>query len=469
MDKDQLSKNMFVGIIEDNIDPKRLGRVKIRVFSVYDEMPTEDIPWATAFKDLNGNEFNIPDVGKVVSVVFDHGNIYKPEYIYADHYNINLENKLKNLSDDDYKTFKGVLVDHSTQIYRSETDGLKIDHEYTNINLDKSGNILLNLRDDKSVITLGSSDAEEKSVLGSTFMEWMDSLVQNLLSGPYLGNMGSPVITQPGFINCLTEYQAKREKFLSNHVKISKNNKIEKQEREYKKQFGDGVNSKTEDTPYSPDSDHKSDVPRGENPASTINKDNMGDENPGTESVGPPNIDKTNVSILWNCNLFNQGDARWGNYPGNGTTLRKAGCCMATYTMVSSAYGVNATPFDFYQAGGNNVIVYWGTISSKYKQTASPQFYFSIEQSKLDSLLNKGPLLWESKNKRDKSSKGGVMATYVGGNQHWLAIVGKNKDGTYIVYDPSGGKVRTSVPIDHILYRLGRIGVINKNNASRSV
>ena len=136
MDKDKLKNTIFVGIVENNEDPKKLGRVKVRVSNVYDDMPVDDIPWAVPFKDLNGNEFNMPDVGKVVSVVFDHGSIYKPEYIYAEHYNINLENKLKDLSANDYKTFKAVLFDHSTQIYRSESDGLKIDHEYSNINLD---------------------------------------------------------------------------------------------------------------------------------------------------------------------------------------------------------------------------------------------------------------------------------------------------------------------------------------------
>jgi len=469
MDKEKLKNEIFIGIVEDNADPKKLGRVKVRVASVYDEMPTEDIPWASAFKDLNGNEFNMPDVGKLVSVVFGNGNIYKPEYIYADHYNINLENKLKSLSDDNYKTFKAVFLDHSTQIYRTESDGLKIDHEYSNLNLDKNGNIRLNLRDDKSIITLGSRDAAEKSVLGSTFMEWMDKLVDNLLQGPYLGNLGSPVVAQPGFINCLTEYKAKRQQFLSNHVKISKNNKIESQSRDYKKQFGDGVNSKTEDSPYSPDSDYKSAIPKDENPASTIDDTDLGNEDvSSTESVGPPDIDKANVAILWNCNIFNQGDIRWGNYSGSGTTMRRAGCCLSTYAMASSAYGLNATPGDFYKASGNNVVAYWGTISSKYKQTTTPSFYYSIDQNKLDNLLSKGPLLWESKNKKDKSSKGGVMAPYVRGNQHWMAITGKNKDGTYIVYDPNGGKVRTSVPIDHILYRLGRIGVINKGNASRA-
>ena len=159
-----LKNRTFIGIVEDNIDPKKRGRIKVRVSSVYDDIPTSDLPWASAFKDIDGNEFNIPDVGKVVTVVFDNGNKYYPEYIHAQHYNINLANKLNGLSDSDYKTFKSVMTDQSTQIYRSSSEGLKIDHEYSNVNLDPYGNISLNLRDDKSIITMGSKDASESVV-----------------------------------------------------------------------------------------------------------------------------------------------------------------------------------------------------------------------------------------------------------------------------------------------------------------
>ena len=55
------------------------------------------MPWAKPWKDLNGNGFNIPDIGKVVTVVFESGNEYKPEYIYSDHFNVNLEKKLLEL------------------------------------------------------------------------------------------------------------------------------------------------------------------------------------------------------------------------------------------------------------------------------------------------------------------------------------------------------------------------------------
>ena len=53
----------YIGIVEDNKDPDRLGRCKVRVVDIHDGrdrdgkylMDTASLPWAMPWKDLNGN------------------------------------------------------------------------------------------------------------------------------------------------------------------------------------------------------------------------------------------------------------------------------------------------------------------------------------------------------------------------------------------------------------------------------
>ena len=68
---ERISNKLYVGIVEDNKDPKHLGRVKVRVQTIFDNIPTADIPWAMPYKDVNGNSFNMPEIGKVVGIIFN--------------------------------------------------------------------------------------------------------------------------------------------------------------------------------------------------------------------------------------------------------------------------------------------------------------------------------------------------------------------------------------------------------------
>lgn len=241
----KIENKTYIGTVEDNKDPKKLGRVKVRVMNVYDKLKIEDIPWATPWKDLNGNAFNVPDKGKMVIVVFDQGDKNKPEYIFSDHYNTNLEKKLLSLSDNDYLSMKSLIFDHRTQIYVNDGEGLKIDHKYNNLNITEN-TIDLNLKDNNRSLNLGDAQASQQAILGNHWMDWFDEFVENLLgskSGPFLGNLGAPVIPNPAFISCLLKYKALRDPvFLSHHVNIVDNNKatsVSKGKREDDPQIGD--------------------------------------------------------------------------------------------------------------------------------------------------------------------------------------------------------------------------------------
>lgn len=284
MNKEKLKNNIYVGVVVDNADPEKLGRCKIKVFQVFDKLADEDIPWARPWKDLNGNQFILPDVGKHVAVVFDQGNKYSPEYIYAQNFNVNLENKLKTLSGEAYTSMRAVMFDHSTQIYSNTEDGLKIDHEYSNINLDTDGNIALNLRDNRSYITLGSADGDEPAVLGKIFFKWMTKLVNALMGangGAYLTPDGSPVTVGPQLAKVLKEFRLYKYDMLSEHVFLPANYRVIPQRREYVKQRGDGnTSTASAGTPQ---------------PSSTILDEATGEQKPYTGGPDPASGGADNV------------------------------------------------------------------------------------------------------------------------------------------------------------------------------
>lgn len=216
----------YVGIVENNIDPQKLGRCKVRVIDIFDELPTEDIPWASPWKDLNGNSFNLPDKGKVVTVIFDSGNIYKPEYIYADHYNSNLEEKLKSLSEKNYASMKAILFDDKVQIFSNDEDGLVMDYKWNNINITDS-NIDVSLKDNFGKVNIGDADADQSAVLGTNFFKWFDQFITVLASSPYHGNLSFPVFASSQMVEVCQKYKLLREAhFLSNNVFLNSNFKV---------------------------------------------------------------------------------------------------------------------------------------------------------------------------------------------------------------------------------------------------
>jgi len=216
---------IFLGIVEENIDINRLGRIKVRVQSVFNEIPLEDIPWASPFRGLDGREFSVPAVGKIVNVIFPDGNIYEPQFIYSENYNINLKNKLKGLDDDEYKNYVSLLFDHRCQISVDDT-ALNLDY-FNNVIRIKDSDIDIKLKDNTQLLKLGHSDCDQDAVLGSNFFEWMDSFMETLLSPATLvGNFGAPIL-RPALDQKIIEYNTKRTTFVSNNVKIVDNGKIQ--------------------------------------------------------------------------------------------------------------------------------------------------------------------------------------------------------------------------------------------------
>jgi hypothetical protein len=256
MFKDDLN-GTYTGVVEDIIDPKRRGRIKVRVHRFHgkktdaDHIPTEDLPWAIPSLDITGCSFSIPAVGKVIHVEFLGGDRYIPVYQDIEHYNVNLQDKLHSLNDEQYGAFWAHSFDDKHQYYHEKDKGVVFDYVKSNMNIDTKGNIKLNLRDNKSKVFIGSPDASQQAMLGNHWMNFFEELVMNLMGakgGPYLGNLGVPVIPNPSMIEVLNKFLAMKEKFLSDHVYIVDDNRVKAQKRGFDKvQDGDLFNDEKQE------------------------------------------------------------------------------------------------------------------------------------------------------------------------------------------------------------------------------
>ena len=81
---------MYRGVVEDNSDPDKRGRVQVRVWGVHSEdktlLPVTSLPWAEAATDLlqggvaGKGRFVLPLIGSQVWVFFENGDHMAPIY-----------------------------------------------------------------------------------------------------------------------------------------------------------------------------------------------------------------------------------------------------------------------------------------------------------------------------------------------------------------------------------------------------
>jgi type VI secretion system (T6SS) baseplate-like injector VgrG len=226
-----ISKKVYVGVVEDNNDPKRYGRCRVRVQKIFHEISTEHLPWCSPYIKTDGKSFELPAIGKIVNVIFAEGNLYMPYYIYADKYNINLQDKLESLSEDEYDKFVALLFDHRSRIY-SEKDGFTIDYLVNKIKIDK-GNINFELKNNDGKINIGTADSDQPLILGDHFiMDWFMEFMRILIIPTSLvGNTGAPVL-KPELDAHIQKFMTNPKKFISSNVFTVDNNKVSKLERD---------------------------------------------------------------------------------------------------------------------------------------------------------------------------------------------------------------------------------------------
>ncbi len=231
LDKDNIRETHWIGEVVDNNDPKFLGRCRIKVFGKFDKLPNDSIPWATPMnRDFVGSH-HTPNVGAIVAVRFDNGNIYHPEYWFQ----INQSKALK--ADVLEKSGKAndvvsLVYDEvrNIRIYHSPEDGLVITRgsgakERPLIQIDEKGYIKISSSEkiflDSGNIFLsntgeGSEDEAEPAVRGVSLEKWLNKFLDDYKSHFHptgVGPSGPPTAATPSAISSLKsshkDYQQK--------------------------------------------------------------------------------------------------------------------------------------------------------------------------------------------------------------------------------------------------------------------
>jgi hypothetical protein len=167
--EDYLDK-LFMGTVEEPNDPRREGRCRIRVFGIHEDIEVEDLPWAypaqksTFFgQDGKAGSLSVPKKGSVVTVKFNNGNLYSPEY-YSIH---ELEDTAREELEKDGEYLGSHIVlfdgDEEIKIWFTVNKGLTMQLKGSRINIRQDRGIEIEHAGTSSSIELSGGDINIQS------------------------------------------------------------------------------------------------------------------------------------------------------------------------------------------------------------------------------------------------------------------------------------------------------------------
>tara|TARA_A100001037_G_C15153237_1_gene641148 strand:+ start:4975 stop:5700 length:726 start_codon:yes stop_codon:yes gene_type:complete len=213
---DNLRDTHWLGEVVENKDPLKEGRCRVKVFGKFDKIPTEAIPWATQGNENITGSYNVPKIGDIVSIRFDNGDIYHPEYFFT----INSLDRrsykdevLSELDDELATKSHSILYDseNNVRVYYHPEDGLMINLGVENtrkkepyIQIKNNGEI--NIFTESNNITVNTDQQVEikcdKAYVNSSNIELGETAMEQVIKGntfqalfnahTHVGNMGAP-------------------------------------------------------------------------------------------------------------------------------------------------------------------------------------------------------------------------------------------------------------------------------------
>jgi len=160
--------NTFLGEVMEVEDPLFKGRIKVKVFGKFDDIPLEDLPWShpgmnsTGGSDSGGGFFSVPKLGSIVSIKFDQGNIYHPEYFFNQEISDEVKTEVEASYPNAHVLVYDTVTEGSLKIFFTEAKGLMLDYKESQINI----------KPDKSIIIQNAS--------GDGILEMLDDGTMNI-------------------------------------------------------------------------------------------------------------------------------------------------------------------------------------------------------------------------------------------------------------------------------------------------
>lgn len=238
----------FIGIVEDNVDPDKKQRIKVRIPYFHgskEEIPTDAIPWAQPMRDNAGLSFSIPDINKIINVTFPSGNLYYPVYNNAQHLNINLQKKIEQYDGKDVTKFVSFCYNYNTQLF-VDAENLNLVHNKSGMIVDYYGNVVTRLNGNNSIYKVGDDNASQAMLLANNWFQWFDSFIKALPTA-YIGNLGVTALTDPNFASILAQYPGMKKTFMSENAFISDNGAISNNDTGTELSVGDNFNTAMEE------------------------------------------------------------------------------------------------------------------------------------------------------------------------------------------------------------------------------